>query len=99
MDQSGVEARAIVQITGGGEFNEVFFSDAVTAADMIVGEPGKGWGVAMDLLALERGISTLAQQVGFERELTNLIAEAKRKGSTADPLMRQHWPRPTRASS
>lgn len=89
MDQPGVEARAIVQITGGGEFNEVFFSDAVTDASLIVGEPGKGWGVAMDLLALERGISTLAQQVGFERELTNLIAEAKRRGVTADPRMRQ----------
>jgi alkylation response protein AidB-like acyl-CoA dehydrogenase len=89
MDQPGVEARAIVQITGGGEFNEVFFSDAVTDASMIVGEPGKGWGVAMDLLALERGISTLAQQVGFERELDNLIAEARRRGVTADPRMRQ----------
>jgi alkylation response protein AidB-like acyl-CoA dehydrogenase len=89
MDQPGVEARAIVQITGGGEFNEVFFSDAVTDASLIVGEPGAGWGVAMDLLALERGISTLAQQVGFERELTNLIAEAGRRGVTADPRMRQ----------
>ncbi|CAB4958737.1 MAG: acyl-CoA dehydrogenase [Actinobacteria bacterium] len=89
MDQAGVEARAIVQITGGGEFNEVFFSDAVTDASLIVGEPGKGWGVAMDLLALERGISTLAQQVGFERELNNLIAEAGRRGVTADPRMRQ----------
>ena len=89
MDQPGVEARPIVQITGGGEFNEVFFSDAVTDASLIVGEAGAGWGVAMDLLALERGISTLAQQVGFERELTNLIAEAGRRGVTADPRMRQ----------
>ncbi len=93
MDQPGVEARAIVQITGGGEFNEVFFSDAVTDASLIVGEPGAGWGVAMDLLALERGISTLAQQVGFERELTNLIAEAGRRGVTSDPRMRQRLAR------
>ena len=56
---------------------------------MIVGEPGAGWGVAMDLLALERGISTLAQQVGFERELDNLIAEARRRGVTDSPVMRQ----------
>ena len=89
MDQPGVESRAIVQITGGGEFNEVFFTDAVTDASMIVGEPGAGWGVAMDLLALERGISTLAQQVGFERELDNLIAEARRRGVTDSPVMRQ----------
>ena len=89
MDQPGVESRAIVQITGGGEFNEVFFSDAVTDAGLIVGEPGKGWGVAMDLLALERGISTLAQQVGFEREMDQLIALAKERGSSNDPIMRQ----------
>ena len=43
----------------------------------------------MDLLALERGISTLAQQVGFERELDNLIAEARRRGVTDSPVMRQ----------
>jgi len=89
MDQPGVESRAIIQITGGGEFNEVFFSDAVTDASLIVGEPGKGWGPAMDLLAFERGISTLAQQVGFERELNNLIEEAKRRGLTESAVMRQ----------
>ena len=89
MDQPGVEARAIEQITGGGEFNEVFFSDAVTDADLVIGDVGKGWGVAMDLLAFERGISTLAQQVGFERELDGLIAEARRNGRAADPVMRQ----------
>lgn len=89
MDQPGVESRAIVQITGGGEFNEVFFSDAVTDSDMIIGEPGKGWGVAMDLLAFERGISTLAQQVGFERELDGLIELARERGVSTDPVMRQ----------
>ena len=89
MDQTGVEVRPINQITGGGEFNEVFFSDAATDADLVVGEPGKGWGVAMDLLAFERGISTLAQQVGFEREMDHLIAVARERGVAADPVMRQ----------
>jgi alkylation response protein AidB-like acyl-CoA dehydrogenase len=89
MDQPGVEIRPIIQITGGGEFNEVFFSDATTEAGLIVGEPGKGWGVAMDLLAFERGISTLAQQVGFERELDHLVALARANGRAADPVMRQ----------
>jgi alkylation response protein AidB-like acyl-CoA dehydrogenase len=89
MDQTGVEVRPIIQITGGGEFNEVFFSDAVTDADLVVGEPGKGWGVAMDLLAFERGISTLAQQVGFEREMDHLIHVAQERGVASDPVMRQ----------
>ena len=89
MDQSGVEVRPIRQITGGGEFNETFFDDAETEASLVVGQPGNGWGVAMALLGYERGISTLAQQVGFERELDDTIALARTHGRTGDPVLRQ----------
>jgi alkylation response protein AidB-like acyl-CoA dehydrogenase len=89
MDQPGVEVRPIVQITGGGEFNETFFSDARTAADLIVGKPGDGWAVAMGLLGFERGISTLAQQVGFERELLRTVELARTTGQADDPVIRQ----------
>ena len=89
MDQPGVEVRPIVQLTGGGEFNETFFDGARTAAELIVGEPGEGWKVAMALLGFERGISTLAQQVGFARELDRAIELARATGRIADPVMRQ----------
>ena len=89
MNQPGVETRIIRQITGGGEFNETFFTDARTDADMIIGTPGEGWGVAMGLLGFERGISTLAQQVGFERELQTTIDIARRHGRWNDPVVRQ----------
>ena len=89
MDQPGVETRIIRQVTGGGEFNETFFTDARTPADMIVGNAGDGWRVAMGLLGLERGISTLAQQVGFERELHSTIDLARRFGRAEDPVIRQ----------
>ena len=89
MDQPGVETRIIRQITGGGEFNETFFTDAVTPADMIVGAPGEGWRVAMGLLGFERGISTLAQQVGFERELEGAIELARQHGNLDHPVIRQ----------
>ncbi|MEY2641805.1 MAG: acyl-CoA dehydrogenase family protein [Ilumatobacteraceae bacterium] len=89
MEQPGVEVRPIRQITGGGEFNETFFSDAETEASLVVGQPGAGWGVAMALLGYERGISTLAQQVGFERELDDTIALARRFGRSTDPVVRQ----------
>ncbi len=85
MDQEGIEIRPIVQPTGGGEFNETFFSDARTEADLVVGDVGDGWRIAMGLLGFERGISTLAQQVGFERELEHVIGLA----DTADPRVRQ----------
>ena len=93
MEQPGVEVRPIRQITGGGEFNETFFSDAETEASLVVGQPGAGWGVAMALLGYERGISTLAQQVGFERELDDTIALARRFGRSTDPVVRQRLAR------
>jgi len=41
------------------------------------------------LLGFERGISTLAQQVGFTREYDHVIALARARGSTADAVVRQ----------
>ena len=71
LDQPGVEMRPIVQLTGTADFNEVFFDDARTDADLVVGEPGDGWRVAMGTLTFERGVSTLGQQIRYARELSN----------------------------
>jgi len=49
--------------------------------------------VAMALLAYERGISTLAQQVGFERELETTVEIARRVGLASDPVIRQRLAR------
>jgi alkylation response protein AidB-like acyl-CoA dehydrogenase len=87
MRQPGVDVRPIVQLTGTSEFNEVFFDDAVTAADNVVGEPGAGWQVAMGTLAFERGVSTLGQQVGFERELDDVVRVARSTGAAGDPAV------------
>jgi alkylation response protein AidB-like acyl-CoA dehydrogenase len=88
MDQPGVEVRPIVQLTDSSEFNEVFFDDAVTPADNVVGQPGEGWRVAMGLLAFERGVSTLGQQVMFTREYGEVLALARSTGRYDDPLVR-----------
>ena len=89
MDQQGVEVRQIVQVTGGSEFNEVFFDDAVTDAGMVVGGAGNGWAVAMGTLGFERGASTLGQQTGYRRELDSLLELARTNGSIDDPSLRQ----------
>src|SRR5689334_8014562 len=93
LDQDGVEIRGIEQLTTGDEFNEVFFTGARTSADLVVGEPGKGWGVAMGLLGFERGVSTLGQQVGFRRELDTLVALARSNGAIEDPVVRDRLAR------
>ncbi|AWH94670.1 acyl-CoA dehydrogenase family protein [Dietzia psychralcaliphila] len=89
LDQPGVEIRPIQQLTGTSEFNEVFFDDAVTDAGMIVGERGEGWKVAMTLLEFERGVSTLGQQVGFARELDQIVAMARSNGNAEVPAVRE----------
>ena len=93
MDQPGIEVRPINQLTGTSEFNEVFFDGARTSADLVVGEVGEGWSVAMGTLAFERGVATLGQQVGFARELNGIIALAQRNGSAADPVVRERLTR------
>jgi alkylation response protein AidB-like acyl-CoA dehydrogenase len=87
MHQPGIEVRPIVQITGTSEFNEVFFDGARTDVVNVVGEPGDGWRVAMATLGYERGVSTLAQQIGFERELLAVVAAARRRGRADDPIV------------
>ena len=89
MNQPGIEIRPIIQITGGAEFNETFFSDATTDAHLVVGGEGNGWKVAMGTLAFERGASTLGQQVSFRQELDDLMAAAKATGRLDDPVVRQ----------
>lgn len=89
MKQSGITVRPIRQMTGEAEFNEVFFDEAETAAENIVGRPGDGWRVAMATLAFERGVSTLAQQMQFGNELALLIEAAKANGKARCPIFRQ----------
>jgi alkylation response protein AidB-like acyl-CoA dehydrogenase len=88
MRQSGITVRPIRQLTGTSEFNEVFFDGARTRRDLVVGAPGDGWRVAMGTLSFERGVATLGQQIGFERELGRLVEVARQTGAAADPVLR-----------
>ncbi|GGZ25710.1 acyl-CoA dehydrogenase [Streptomyces inusitatus] len=89
MDQPGrVDVRPIRQPTGTSEFSEVFFDGALARADHLVGGEGDGWRVALGLLARERGVATLVQQIGFERELADVVRTALATGAIDDPLLR-----------
>lgn len=54
MEAPGVEVRPLRQITGGSEFNEVFFNDVFVPDEDVVGEPNAGWTVARATLGNER---------------------------------------------
>jgi len=88
MRQAAITVRPIRQLTGTAEFNEVFFDGARTGRENVVGEVGDGWRVAQATLAIERGVATLGQQVGFRRELDTLVDLARHGPAGADPVLR-----------
>ena len=54
MHAPGVEVRPLRQMTGGAEFNEVYFTDVKVPATEILGRPGDGWRVSLTTLMNER---------------------------------------------
>lgn len=89
MDQPGIEVRPIKMISGESEFNEVFFTDAKCPKENVIGEVNGGWAVAMTLLGYERGEAAATFPLMFRTELDRLVALAKARGATADPIVRQ----------
>jgi alkylation response protein AidB-like acyl-CoA dehydrogenase len=88
MPQPGIEIRPIKMISGGSEFNEVFFTGARTAAHEVVGDVNGGWAVAMTLLGLERGEEAATNPILFRNEYDRLVALAREHGATDDPVIR-----------
>jgi alkylation response protein AidB-like acyl-CoA dehydrogenase len=89
MHQDGVEVRGIRTLVGTSEFNEVFFTDARTSKDNVVGAINEGWKTAMTTLGFERGTAFLGQQLRFEEEMRELVTLAQKRGASDDPLLRQ----------
>lgn len=87
--QHGVEVRGIKNIAGETEFAEVFFTDARTARDNIIGGVNNGAKVALTLLGFERGSAGVSYSVAAQNELDRLIELAKEMGVDSDPLIRQ----------
>jgi alkylation response protein AidB-like acyl-CoA dehydrogenase len=94
MAQDGVQTRPLVQITGEGEFNEVFFEEARVPDANVVGGVGNGWAVAITTLMNERAglafgaISQIQNSLG---RLSKLAQETPSNGGSAagDPYFRQ----------
>jgi alkylation response protein AidB-like acyl-CoA dehydrogenase len=86
MRTPGVEVRPIKQLNGSTHFNETFLTDVHIPAENVVGEVHKGWGVALGTLGGERSIiGSLHAGPQFDE----LVALARRSGSTDDPVVRQ----------
>lgn len=89
MDQPGVEVRTITTLSGETEFCEVFFDNARTPRENLVGEMNKGWTMAKALLSFERifiGSPSLAQNA-----LGHLESFARGRGAFDDPAFRDRF--------
>tara|TARA_A100001037_G_scaffold16431_2_gene14412 strand:- start:4908 stop:6128 length:1221 start_codon:yes stop_codon:yes gene_type:complete len=90
LDQPGVTIRPLKQVTGQSEFNEVFFDDARTPADWIVGQRGEGWQVSRSTLKHERtGIGNAETYLVQFSKLLGVARSATKNGRPAieDPVV------------
>ena len=80
MKDPGVEVRPLRQITGGSEFNEVFFNDVFVPDEDVVGEPNAGWTVARATLGNER-VSIGGSGSFYEGLAAQLVALTQKNGN------------------
>ncbi|KAA0100539.1 acyl-CoA dehydrogenase [Mycolicibacterium sp. P1-5] len=65
MASPGIEISPIKQASGHFDFNEVFLTDVFVPDDMLVGEPGRGWDLAVATMAVER--TAIGNYVNIDR--------------------------------
>jgi alkylation response protein AidB-like acyl-CoA dehydrogenase len=91
MTAPGVTVRPLRQMTGGANFNEVFFDDVRIPADRILGEPGDGWRCAITVLMNERVLGSVssAEKTSRLAPISMHLKIARSRGLTSDPAVRQ----------
>ncbi len=64
MDSPGITVRPLRTMHGVDEFCEVYYDDVVIPSSRMLGQPGDGWRLAMDLLPYERS-SCFWQRIAY----------------------------------
>jgi alkylation response protein AidB-like acyl-CoA dehydrogenase len=94
MKTPGVLVKPLKQMTGGHEFNEIFFDNVRVPRPNLLGELNGGWRVGVTTLMNERGTSAFAVWLRFRITFDELVEMARtriRRGRPApqDPIIRQ----------
>jgi alkylation response protein AidB-like acyl-CoA dehydrogenase len=76
LDTPGITVRPLRTMHGVDEFCEVYFDDVVIPGDRMLGKPGDGWRLAMDLLPYERSTCFWQRIAYLYARFDRLIAEA-----------------------
>lgn len=97
MDQPGVSVTPIHSMSGDHEVNAVFFTDARTPAENLIGTEGAGWTIAKFLLENERGGSCYAprllQSIGRLEQLAQTQPSGVNGALAHDPRFRDRLAR------
>ncbi|MBY4212586.1 acyl-CoA dehydrogenase family protein [Rhodococcus fascians] len=95
MDAAGVLIRPIQQMTGGSSFNEVYLDGVILDDSYRLGPVGKGWQVALTVLAAERldggnlGLANADRAVELARNSGRELTEIERD-AVADLVTRSY---------
>ncbi len=94
MKSPGVTVRPLRQMTGGHEFNEMFFENVRVPRTNLLGELNAGWRVGMTTLMNERGTSAFSVWLRYRITFEELVEMARKllcrgKPATLDPVIRQ----------
>ena len=87
MKAPGVEARPIKQMSGGANFNEVFFTNVRIPDSQRLGNVGEGWKVALTTLMHER-LAVGGGQGGSGADVKELLALARETELEEGPAIR-----------
>ena len=76
MDTPGISVRPLRTMHGVDEFAEVFLDDVIVPGERMLGHPGDGWRLAMDLLPHERSTCFWHRIAYLYTRLDRLLAQA-----------------------
>jgi alkylation response protein AidB-like acyl-CoA dehydrogenase len=83
MDSPGIDVRPLRTMHGVDEFCEVYFDDVAVPTDRMLGNPGDGWQLAMDLLPYERSTCFWQRIAHLYRRFDALIDDVKDVGQAS----------------
>ncbi|HEY9565638.1 MAG TPA: acyl-CoA dehydrogenase family protein, partial [Nocardioides sp.] len=83
----GVTVRPLKDLAGGEFFAEIFFDDVRVPVSDRIGEENEGWPLIRHSMGHERAAGAMNQATNYRRIVTELVALAKERGLTADPLV------------
>jgi alkylation response protein AidB-like acyl-CoA dehydrogenase len=84
MDSPGIDVRPLRSMHGVDEFCEIYFDDVVVPGDRMLGKPGDGWQLAMDLLPFERSTCFWQRIAYLYSRLDALVEDVKTVGAESD---------------